>query len=48
MKFLRALVFLGMVAGLALGAPAQGIQFTNITRESNGQVLVKFHAPAGT
>lgn len=48
MNFLRALVFLGMVAGFVAGAQGQGIQFTNITRESNGQVVLKFHAPAGT
>ena len=47
MKFLRVLEILGLVIGVAHVAPGQGVQFTNITREPNGQVVLKFHAPNG-
>lgn len=47
MNFFRLLLFLAMAAALAPAAWAQGIQFTNITRLSNGQVVLKFLAPTG-
>ena len=47
MNFLRQLLLLGTVASLVSVTRAQGVQFTNITRLSNGQVVLKFHAPAG-
>lgn len=46
MNFLRQLVF-WMATGLGIVASAQDIQFTNITRLSNGQVVLKFLAPTG-
>lgn len=47
MKFSRQLLLLAMAFGLVPAARTQGVQFTNITRLSNGQVVLKFLAPAG-
>ena len=47
MNILRWILCCWTMAGLIASARAQGIQFTNITRQSNGQVVLKFLAPTG-
>jgi L-ascorbate metabolism protein UlaG (beta-lactamase superfamily) len=47
MNTLRQLVLLWIAANLSASALAQDIQFTNITRLTNGQVVLKLLAPTG-
>jgi len=47
MNYVRPLAVLLMAAGFGATALAQNIQFTNITRLTNGRVVLKFLAPTG-
>jgi L-ascorbate metabolism protein UlaG (beta-lactamase superfamily) len=47
MNYFRPLIVLLMTAGFSVTALAQDIQFTNITRLTNGRVVLKFLAPTG-
>lgn len=47
MNFLRLLLWFGLATSSGFLASAQDLRFTNITRLSNGQVVLKFLAPTG-